>query len=299
MISYLDKISDLFSQFTGLYGWTIRRMFRLLNAEELAKDFTQSSFTNHVLPTGWKQLDIRNLSFSYSSGDDADLHLEDVSMSIRHGETIAVVGETGSGKTTTLKIMRDLYHPKSLELFVDGRDVEQGFEGISRAISLVPQSPEIFARTIMANITLDAEYDHDLVYRYTNMACFTSVAEKLPHGFNSSIKEKGVNLSGGEVQRLALSRGLLASHDKDIVLLDEPTSSLDFATEMTVYRNILKGFKGKTIISSIHRLHLLPMFDKIYMFEKGRIIGSGNFNELLESCPQFAELWQKQHEVAV
>lgn len=294
MVSYLDKISELFYQFTSLYGWTIRRKFRMMNGDGLARDFKATSFTNHVLPVGWKTLVIKNLNFAYGSEEEGKLHLEDVSMSIRHGEKIAFVGMTGGGKTTMLKIMRDLYQSLTLTLLVDGLEIREGFAGISRAISLVPQNPEIFATTIQSNITLGAEYDPEFVKKFTDMACFTEVAEGLPKKLDSSIKEKGVNLSGGQVQRLALSRGLLACHDKDIVLLDEPTSSLDFTTEMRVYQNILNGFSGKTIISSIHRLHLLPMFDRIYMFNKGRIIGSGTLNELLESCPEFVKLWHKQ-----
>lgn len=299
VVSFLDKISDLFYEFTSLYSWTIKRKFRVLNGEELSRDFRKTSFTNHVLPNGWKELRLQNLNFAYQNGKETELHLDDVSMSILHGERIALVGETGSGKTTLLKIMRDLYHPKSLALTVDKKVIETGFEGISRAISLVPQSPEIFSTTILSNITLGAEHDEKKVKYFTDMACFTSVVGNLPKGLQSSIKEKGVNLSGGQVQRLALSRGLLASHDKDIVLLDEPTSSLDFVTEMKVYQNIFKGFAGKTVVSSVHRLHLLPLFDRIYMFEKGRIVGSGSVSALLESCPQFAELWQKQLEATV
>ena len=220
-------------------------------------------------------------------------------MDILHGERIAFVGLTGSGKTTLLKIIRDLYPPKSGKLLVDGVEVVDGFEGISRAISLVPQDPELMASTILHNITMGAEHDIEVVHRFTDMACFTSVIADLPKGLQSSIKEKGVNLSGGQAQRLALARGLLASYDKDIVLLDEPTSSLDFATEMEVYGNIFRGLAGSTIISSIHRLHLLPMFDRIYMFEKGRIVGSGTLHELIRSCPQFADLWKKQNELGM
>jgi ABC-type bacteriocin/lantibiotic exporter with double-glycine peptidase domain len=118
--------------------------------------------------------------------------------------------------------------------------------------------------------------------------------EGIDHGgFGCSIKEKGVNLSGGQQQRLALARGLLACRDKDMVLLDEPTSSLDATTEMDVYQNILEGLAGKTIISSIHRLHLLLLFDKIYLFDKGEIIGEGTLRELLDTSPEFQQLWSK------
>lgn len=289
LINYLDRISELFFRFTEMYGTVVRRKSRVMNSEELTKDFRDENFANHILPVNWQSLNVSNLSFSYF-GNDRELHLNDVGFTVNHGERVALVGETGSGKTTFLKIMRDLYHPQKMKLSVDGQIIPQGFEGISRAISLVQQDPEIFANTIFANITMGAEHDLNFVKKFTDMACFTTVAETLPKKFDSSIKEKGVNLSGGQQQRLALSRGLLACHDKDIVLLDEPTSSLDAITEKIVYQNIFREFFGKTIISTVHQLSLLSLFDRICVFDNGRIIASGTLPELLSSCPKFIAL---------
>lgn len=293
LIEYLSRISSLFFKFTAKYGEILQQKAKVINSEELANDFIAENFINHVLPKNWQKLQLQGLNFSYEE-ECGSLHLEDISMSILKGQRIAFIGETGSGKTTFLRVIRDLYHPKSLMLTVDGKIIPCGFEGISQAISLVPQNPEIFATTIIENITLGAEYDPEFVRHFTDIACFTEVAEGLlPNQFNTSIKEKGVNLSGGQQQRLALARGLLACHDKDIVLLDEPTSSLDTSTEMDVYQNIFKEFKDKTVISTIHRMHLLPLFDMIYLFDKGKIIGSGTLSELLSSNFQFQKLWQK------
>ncbi len=291
LINYLSKISELFYTFTKMYGDVLKRRAAVRNAEELAHDFRKGNFTNYVLPQTWKHLDVSNLTFSYHSEDGGDLHLDDVSLRINRGEKIAFIGETGSGKTTFLKVARGLYGTKSLNLSVDGVDVVEGFEGIRQDIALVPQNPELFATTIRENITLGAMYDDAFVRRYTDMACFTDVAEK--YGFEKSIKEKGVNLSGGQQQCLALARGLLASHDNGILLLDEPTSSLDAVTEMRVYQNIFTGCEGKTIISTIHRLHLLPLFDRIYLFEGGKVIASGTLSELLKNSKAFQALWQK------
>lgn len=295
LINYLDKITELLFKFAGVYGTMVRHKSRVTNSEELAKDFRAENFTNHVLPPDWRELAVRNLSFSYHGEGNGELHLEDVAFSLARGERIAFVGESGSGKTTLLKVMRDLYHPRSITLSVDGRVIPQGFEGISRAIALVPQNPEIFATTILENITLGAEYTHEFVEQFTDMACFTEVAKSLPKGFNSSIKEKGVNLSGGQQQRLALARGFLACHDKDIVLLDEPTSSLDTLNEMRIYENIFRAFDGKTIVSSIHRLHLLPLFHRMYFFSGGQIVASGTLDDLLRTCPAFKGLWDEYH----
>jgi ATP-binding cassette subfamily B protein len=119
------------------------------------------------------------------------------------------------------------------------------------------------------------------------------VVERLPRGLESHIKEKGVNLSGGEKQRLAIARGLIASRDKEIVMMDEPTSSVDSKNELEIYRNIFRKFRDKTIISSVHRLHMLKLFDKIYVFDNGRIVASGTFERLKQKSPEFRELLKK------
>ena len=296
LIKYLDNLDDLFFKFTRMYGETVKRRARVENAEELTRDFTSESFTNHVLPPDWEELSIQGLTFSY---DGTNPQLDAVDLLVRRGERIAFVGATGSGKTTMLKVMRGLYTPQHLELSVDDVRINDGFDGICRAVALAPQNPELFALTILLNLTLGGDYDFDDVRRCTNMACITEVIEALPRGFNSSIKEKGVNLSGGQQQRLALARALLAclGPEKSIILLDEPTSSLDAVTEDRVYRNIFKGLKGKTIISSVHRLHLLPHFDRICYFEGGRIVATGTLEKLLATCSQFRSLWDTSQSI--
>ncbi len=289
---YLGNIGDILNRFTNLYSDTVQRRANVANAEELSADFRDESFANHVLPDKWQNLSINGLTFSYENAGEPRLHLDNVSLQIKRGEKIAVVGGSGSGKTTFLKIMRYLYHPSELKLSVDGQEISQGFDGIARAITLVPQEAEIFATTVRENITLGADYSDDVIMRYVEMAGLTEVIARLPKGLDSMMNEKGVSLSGGEKQRLALARGFLAcaGDDKSILLFDEPTSSLDVKIEREVYRKIFDGFNGKTMISSIHKLHLLPLFDRICMFANGQIIASGTFEELSASCTEFREL---------
>lgn len=295
LVRYLDEMSELFFRFADMYSDVLAEEAKLANSEELSKDFRDESFANHVLPTDWSRIEVKNLCFSYPGSADR-LHLDNVSFEIIRGKSIALVGPSGSGKTTLLKVLRDLHHPKSLELSVNGQVVSDGFPGISRDIALVPQSPEIFATTIGANITLGADYDPLVVRRHTDLACFSDVVDRLPKGLESTINEKGVNLSGGERQRLALARGLLACHGKSIILLDEPTSSVDSTNELKIYGNIFREFKGTSKISSIHRLHLLRFFDIVHLFDKGRIVASGTFEELLTSSPEFQELWRNYND---
>ncbi len=205
-----------------------------------------------------------------------------------------MIGESGSGKTTFLKLLRALYDPKSAEVFVDGRRIAN-MKTISTDMTLIPQEPEIFATTIEENVTMGISYTQRYMEKFAKMAQFSQVVKRLPKQWQSSIVEKGVNLSGGEKQRLALTRGLLASYDMPIVLMDEPTSSVDTQNELAIYQNIFKDFKNKTIISTIHRLHLLPLFDTIYVFDKGRIVAFGHYKELLQSSAAFRQLWKKYH----
>lgn len=293
IINYSQRMTDLFNRFAGMYGDIVQRRAKISNAELLSQDFKSSSFTNHVLPVNWRTLEMLNLHFSYAGDLSESIQLENINLKIERGKNYALIGESGSGKTTLLKIIRYLYPLQTGEVVVDGVKISEGFGGIARDIALVPQGPEIFATTVWENITLGAEYPRELVELYSDMACFTEVVYSLPHQYESKTKEKGVNLSGGQQQRLALTRGLLASHDKGIVLLDEPTSSLDVTTEMRIYQNILNGFSDKTVLSSIHRLHLLPLFDEIVMFSGGRIVGLGTLQNLLMNCPEFVELWER------
>lgn len=299
LLNYLNKVGDIFFRFAGMYSDIVKYMSKVINSEELSLDFEHRELNNHCLGSNWSTINVSELWFSYDNNGDS-AHLDDLTFHIKRGEKIALVGASGSGKTTLLKIVRDLYTPRNIRLEVDGIALEHGFAQIANAIALVPQNPEIFATTILENVTFGASHDMDLVRRFTDMTCFTEVAMALPKGFDSSIREKGVNLSGGEQQRLALARGLLACHldaKKQILLLDEPTKSLDAILEANIYDQIFKEFQGMTIISSLHNLRMLPLFDRIFMFDDGKIVGIGNLQELLESCPQFRSLYQSYIQV--
>ncbi len=295
LYSYNQRIKDTFYSFAQLYNDAVKWRSNIMNTEELSENFTSdnATFEKKHLPKRWSTLSIKNLSFSYHDEENADLHLGDVSIDIKKGEKIAVIGESGGGKTTFLKIFRGLYEPKTITLEIDDKEVTHSFDMISDSISLIPQDPEIFATTIRENITLGVEYSDAEIKHFIDMASFTEVVERLPSKLESTIVEKGVNLSGGEKQRLALARGLLASKNKDIVLLDEPTSSVDFHNELKIYENIFANFPEKTIISSIHRLHLLSLFDTILFFKDGKIVARGNLEHLKQNSKDFQDLWDK------
>ncbi len=300
LLSYLGKIENLFFYFADRYGEIVKQRSKVANVETISLQFKPEKEVEHVLPENWKTLEIKDLEFSYTGGKEGEIHLEVNSATIKRGQKIAFIGHTGGGKTTMMRILRNLYHPQSLKLSVDGSPIPDGFAGISDAIALIPQSPEIFASTVRENITMhDDTVDIECIGKYADMACFSDVISGLPKGIESSTKEKGVNLSGGQQQRLAMARGLLASRNKDIILLDEQTSGLDKATELEVCRRVFSGFCDKTIISIVHGLHLLPIFDTIFVFENGKIVGNGSYNYLVETCPEFNRLLDAMKRVSI
>ena len=292
LYGYVDRINELFYRMTWKYSNFVKLRVRVANAEEISKEFKKQFEIKNVKLEGWNKLIVSDLKFSYHKKKGVDLHLNNINMIINRGEKIALIGHSGSGKTTFMKIIRDLYHSKYGDIYLDDQKLEHGFKSISNNISLIPQDPEIFNTTIKENITLGVPLKTEEIEQYIKLAQFSEVVKRLPQKLNSYIYEKGVNLSGGEKQRLALSRGLMASRDKEIILLDESTSSVDTKNEYLIYQNIFKEFSDKTIFASIHRLHLLPMFDKIYLFKSGKIISSGSFEEMLSS-KEFRKIWDK------
>ncbi len=298
LYGYVGKITELFFNFAGMYSDIVQQKAAVMNAEEIANTFIDGKRARSLrLKSTWKTIGIKDLRFSYNSQTGAHLHLDDISLSINHGERIALIGASGSGKTTFLKVIRELYKPQQAKVTLDGKPLKHGFQSISSDIALIPQDPEIFTTTIKENITVGVAHDNAYIKKFTDMACFTNVVERLPNKLESFIFEKGVNLSGGERQRLALARGLMACEDKSIVLLDEPTSSVDSKNELHIFQNIFTAFKQKTVIASVHRLHLLSLFDTIYFFKHGRIIASGSLQDLLNTSAEFKDLWAKYHKV--
>jgi len=296
LYGYVGRISQVFYGFAYMYGNIVQHKAAVMNAEEVASAFRDKDAVESVsLDGNWQTLAIDSLAFSYHTTEGADLHLDNISLMLKRGERVALIGESGSGKTTLLKVIRDLYHPSSVNVLLDGHRLKDSFKSISEEIALIPQDPEIFSTTILENITVGVTHSSWVVKKFTDMARFTDVAERLPKKLNSFIFEKGVNLSGGEKQRLALARGLMACVDKAIMLLDEPTSSVDTKNELEIYHNIFDEFKEKTILASVHRLHLLSLFDTIYYFKAGKIIASGTLDELLATSEEFKDLWEKYH----
>lgn len=242
------------------------------------------------LSNKWKRVEIQELSFRYEDEKHRSHNVKNVNLVLERGKRIALVGESGSGKSTLLTLLRGLEVPDLVKVLVDGKESE--LHALSSHMTLIPQDPEIFENTIEYNVTAGISHRAAEVQQAIRLARFDTVVKRLPRGLATNIKEKGVNLSGGENQRLALARGIFASKDSSFILLDEPTSSIDAKNEVKIYESLFRHFKDRCIVSTIHRLHLLPEFDHIYLFEEGRLAAEGTFDELLKSYEPFQKMWE-------
>jgi ABC-type multidrug transport system fused ATPase/permease subunit len=287
---YLNEIGETFYRFADLYGNIIRMNARIVGAYPLDKAYRRAGKRIRArLPKKWKKIELSDVSFTYQKGKVK--HLDHINFVFSRGEKIALVGESGSGKSTMLALIRGLYGIDSGRVYCDGKPLEE-LASVREHVTLIPQDPEIFNKTVRYNITMNLPVSEANLEKVLAITRLGPVIDRLPKRLETNVMEKGVSLSGGEKQRLALARGLLASKGSDILLLDEPTSSVDNMNEAMIYDQIFSKFASKTIIASVHRLHLLGRFDHIYLFSKGRIVGEGTYGQMKHN-PLFRRMLSK------
>ncbi len=300
LMGFVQRFTSVFHNIAWMYTAIVRHDTDVKTAINIidAYDALQKEGKAHELPSNWESIDISNLNFLHKTENEEEelskkIGLHEVGIQIQKGQKIAFIGESGSGKSTLLALLRGLYPPANLQLSLDGIAINQ-LSLISDHVTLFPQEPEIFENTIAYNITLGMKYEQEELERVAKIAHFSEVIKQLPKGYESSIQEKGVNLSGGQKQRLALARGIFAAKDSEVILLDEPTSSVDPKTEVQIYNRLFEEFEEKAVLSALHRLHLLPKFDYIYVMDQGKVIDEGTFEQLMEGSVVFQDLWAHQ-----
>lgn len=304
LLGYVNQFTSVFQDVAWQYTEITRYNTDVQTTRSIGEAYTQQHRDESLenLPEKWQCIDIQSLSFSHQDTYDEQKtahSLHNLNLRIVRGQRIAFIGESGSGKSTLLALLRGLYEAENgLQLTVDGKSYT-GLGLITDTVTLFPQEPEIFENTIAYNITLGLPFDETEIWQVCDAAQFTEVAKQLPNGLESNIQEKGVNLSGGQKQRLALARGVLAARSSDIVLLDEPTSSVDPKTEAQIYDQLFDEFRNKAVLSSLHRLHLLTKFDYVYVLQNGRLADEGTFEYLRQNSPIFQDLWQHQERLSL
>lgn len=303
LIGYVTQFTSVFNDIASQYTQIVKFHTDIQNVREIEETFAKAPKRKEEkhLPADWQEIEIDKLNFLRidKNLNNKPTGLFDLSVRVRKGERIALIGESGSGKSTLLSLLRGLHNPLPGATITVNNTVPIGIENISSTVTLFPQEPEIFENTILYNITLGLPVSREEVMQVCDEAQFTDVLNKLPDGLDTYIQEKGVNLSGGQKQRLALARGILAARNSDIILMDEPTSSVDPRTEKLIYTSMFETFEGKAVISSLHRLHLLTQFDYIYILRNGQVVDEGTFEQLNRSSLVFQEMWVHQRAEAV
>jgi ABC-type multidrug transport system fused ATPase/permease subunit len=273
-------------------GTQLKRVFEILDAvPEIA------SQANAVRPERVAgRIELRDVCFQY----DADRPvLGRVNMIIEPGQAIALVGRTGAGKSTLASLLVRFYDPEGGAVLLDGRDLrELDLEWLRRQVSVVLQDPIILSATIAENIAFGrAEAAQQEIETAAQRAQLDEFIRGLPDGYQTELGERGVKLSGGQRQRLAIARAFVK--DAPILVLDEPTSSLDTHTEEALMEAIRALMQDRTTIIIAHRLSTVRMTDRIYLLNEGQIVEEGSHQELMATDSLYRGLYLRQHESVV
>jgi len=241
---------------------------------------------------------INNLSFRYSENSEEILH--NISLHVKPGEKIAIVGYNGAGKTTLVKLLMRLYDPTSGEILYHGKNIQTyDVDEYHRHIGVVFQDYKMYGATLLENVVLSDENDNvdeEGIIAALNSSGFGDRLATLPNGLQTSVTtefdEKGVNFSGGESQKIAIARALYKN--ADILIMDEPSSALDPIAEYDLNKTMHNIAKDKTVFYISHRLSTTRDADRIIMLECGRIIEEGTHNELMKKNGKYAQMWNVQ-----
>lgn len=237
-------------------------------------------------------IEIRNLNFRY--GEGLPLIFSDVSAQLDAGKTLAVVGRTGSGKTSLIELLVRIYNPPRESILIDGRDIyEIPLNVLRRDMVLVPQDIFLFSDTIANNIRLgNPDTPDEAVFNAAKAANVYNEIMEFEQGFETVIGERGVTLSGGQKQRVAIARALLT--DPQILILDDALSAVDTKTERHILENLIKVRQGKTTIIIAHRISSIQHADKIIVLGDGVILERGTHQSLVDQGGLYSELVEKQ-----
>ena len=261
------------------------RIFEVIDETEDVADAPHAD----DLPPGDGRIAFEHAGFEYANGRPV---LEEIDLEIAPGKTVALIGHTGSGKTTLASLVPRFYDVTKGCLMIDGADVRNlRVASLRRAIGIVAQDPFLFSATVRENITFGvaAASDEDVV-RAARLAQAEDFIRELPDGYDTVIGERGITLSGGQRQRIAIARALLV--DPRIIILDDAAASVDATTEARIRLGLREAMKGRTTLIVAHRLSTIALADELVVLDRGRIVARGTQEELLEGSPVFREIYE-------
>ncbi|MBD2177715.1 ABC transporter ATP-binding protein [Pseudanabaena sp. FACHB-1998] len=275
MIPLVEQVNGLRIEL-GSYGGSIDKIKNILKTED--KIYLQDGELEFEKLQD--SINFSSVNFSYNADDKPILY--DINLSIKKGETTALVGSSGAGKTTLADLVPRLYDPTSGSIYIDGIDLRDlKISSLRRKMAIVSQSTFIFNASVRYNIGYGFDHiDEDLLVDVARQANALDFILDMPQGFDTILGDRGVRLSGGQCQRVAIARALLRK--PDILILDEATSALDSVTERLIQESLDELSKGCTVIAIAHRLSTIVRADKVVVLEKGRIVEEGTYQELIE-----------------
>jgi ATP-binding cassette subfamily B protein len=237
-------------------------------------------------------VEFRGVWFRYPGAKERGWVLQDISFRVRAGASLAIVGATGSGKSTLVDLLVRAYDPDRGAILIDGVDIRQlGLEDLRRAVGFVPQETFLFGESLRRNILLGAPDDGRLE-QVAGIAQLTEALPALPEGYDTLIGERGINLSGGQKQRAAIARAL--AQDPPIFVLDDALSAVDAQTEARILAGLRGALAGRTSIVVSHRLAAVRDADWILVLDEGHIVEQGLHSELLSAGGRYWELLRRQ-----
>lgn len=273
-------------EYLNEYSIACKRIFEFMDNNK----YTKETFGNKELTNASGKIELKNLSFAY----DKKKVLKDIDLVINPNDTIGIVGESGSGKTTLLNLLSKSYNVGKNKILIDGIDINDlTKDSIRNNIAVISQNPYIFNLTIKENLELISDdISKEDIVNACKVAQIHDYIMTLPDKYDTLLGEGGTNLSGGQKQRLAIARALLKK--SKIILFDEATSALDNVTQNELQKSINNISDDYTIIIVAHRLSTIKDCNKIYVMEKGEIVGAGTHKELLKNNKQYKKLYNEE-----